>query len=162
MISFVIYMLVCKIFQPDPNGAFWILLVIALAFACIEIVTVVLAIIYRRNINSDTPTLKLRQFLLLYRVDPSRWDLHDSYVEYHSKSGGYTYVKFYAKFASYFDYHLYRYMCWRSKIREEKVTALKTQADFVKQLQSDLTLTREEIDELIKKELKKCGGEETD
>ena len=57
---------------------------------------------------------------------------------------------------------IFKYLCWRRKINEDKVTALKTQADFVKQLQSDLTLTREEIDELIKKELKKCGDEETD
>ena len=115
-------------------------------------------IIYRRNINSDTPTLKLRQFLLLYRVDPSRWHLEDSGVSYRGKDGHYTY----AKFANYFDYHMYKYLCWRRKINEDKVTALKTQADFVKQLQSDLTLTREEIDELIKKELNKCGYEETD
>lgn len=75
MISFAIYILACYIFQPDPNGAFWIFLVVALALACIEIVTVVLAINYRCSINSDTPTLKLRQFLSLYRVDPSRWYL---------------------------------------------------------------------------------------
>ena len=69
MISIAVYMLVCKIFQLDPyDNAFWIFLVVTLVFACIE----VLAIIYRRNINSDTPTLKLRQFLSLYRVDPSR------------------------------------------------------------------------------------------
>lgn len=158
MISFAVYMLVCKIFQPDPNGAFWIFLVVALAFACIEIVTVVLAIIYRCNINSNTPTLKLKQFLLLYRVDPSRWHLEYSGVTYHSKDGNYTY----AKFARYFDYLMYKYLCWRREINENKVTSLKTQADFVKQLQSDLTLAREEIDELIKKELKKCGDEETD
>ena len=145
MISFAIYILVCYIFQPDPNGAFWIFLVVALAFACIEIVTVVLAIIYRRSINSDTPTLKLRQFLLLYRVDPSRWHLEYSGVTYCSKDGNYTY----AKFARYFDYLMYKYLCWRKKNNENKVTSLKTQADFVKQLQSDLTLTREEIDELI-------------
>ena len=154
MISFTIYILACYIFQPDPNGAFRIFLVVASAFACIEIVTVVLAIIYRRSINSDTPTLKLRQFLLLYRVDPSRWHLEYSGVTYCSKDGNYTY----AKFARYFDYLMYKYLCWRKEINENKVTSLKTQADFVKQLQSDLTLTREEIDELIKKELKKCEG----
>lgn len=157
MISFAIYILICYIFQPDPNGAFWIFLVVALAFACIEIVTVVLAIIYRRNINSDTPTLKLRQFLSLYRVDPSKWHLEYSGVSYRGNDGHYTY----AKFASYFDYHMYKYLCWRRKINEDKVIALKTQADFIKQLQSDLTSTREEIDELIKEELKKCGDEET-
>ena len=151
MISFAIYILVCYIFQPDPNGAFWILLVIALAFACIEIVTVVLAIIYRRNINSDTPTLKLRQFLLLYRVDPSRWHLEYSGVTYCSKDGHYTY----AKFASYFDYHMYKYLCWRKEIYENKAISLKAQAEFVKQLQSDLTLVRKEIDDAIKNELKK-------
>ena len=151
MISFAIYILVCYIFQPDPNGAFWIFLVVALAFACIEIVTVVLAIIYLCNINSDTPTLKLRQFLLLYRVDPSRWHLEDSGVSYRGKDGHYTY----AKFARYFDYLMYKYLRWRREINENKVTSLKTQADFVKQLQSDLTLTREEIDEAIKNELKK-------
>lgn len=154
MISIAVYMLVCKIFQPDPNGAFWIFLVATVIFACIEIVIAVLAIIYRRNINSDTPTLKLRQFISLYRVDPSRWDLYDSWVGYNSKDGDHTA----AKFASYFDYHLYRYMRWRSKIHDEKATALKKQADFVKQLQSDLTLTRKEIDEAIKNELKKCEG----
>ena len=156
---FWIILLIVVIDKLPPqylDGFFWVFLVVDIVFACFEVAVVVLSIIYRRNINSDTPTLKLRQFLLLYRVDPSRWDLHDSYVRYHSKSGDYTY----AKFASYFDYHLYRYMRWRSEIREEKVTALKMQADFVKQLQSDLTLTREEIDELIKKELKKCGDNE--
>ena len=153
MISFTIYILACYIFQPDPNGAFRIFLVVASAFACIEIVTVVLAIIYRQSINSDTPTLKLRQFLLLYRVDPSRWHLEYSGVTYCSKDGNYTY----AKFARYFDYLMYKYLCWRKEINENKVTSLKTQADFVKQLQSDLTLTREEINELIRKELKKCG-----
>lgn len=158
MISFAIYILACYIFQPDPNGAFWIFLVVALALACIEIIMVVLSIIYRHNINSNTPTLKLRQFLLLYRVDPSKWDLEYSGVSYRGNDGHYTY----AKFASYFDYHMYRYLCWRRKINEDKVTALKTQADFVKQLQSDLTSTREEIDDLIKKELKKCVNEETD
>lgn len=154
IILFII--LIGKLPPQYMEGNFWIFLVVDMAFACIEIVVAVLSIVYRHGIRS-APTLKLKQFLSLYRVDPSRWDLHDSYVEYHSKSGGYTY----AKFASYFDYHLYRYMRWRSEIREEKVTALKTQADFVKQLQSDLTLTREEIDELIKKELNKCGYEET-
>jgi len=154
MISFAIYILVCYIFQPNPNGAFWIFLVVALALACIEIVMVVLAIIYRRNINSDTPTLKLRQFLSLYRVDPSRWHLEHSGVTYCSKDGNYTY----AKFASYFDYHIYKYLCWRKEIYDNKAISLKAQAEFVKQLQSDLTLTREEIDELIKKELKKCEG----
>jgi len=158
MISFAIYILVCYIFQPNPNGAFWIFLVVALALACIEIVMVVLAIIYRRNINSDTPTLKLRQFLSLYRVDPSRWHLEYSGVTYHSKDGNYIY----AKFARYFDYLMYKYLCWRKEIYENKAISLKAQAEFVKQLQSDLTLAREEIDELIKKELKKCGDEETD
>ena len=157
MISFAVYMLVCKIFQPDLNGAFWIFLVVALAFACIEIVTVVLAIIYRHNINSDTPTLKLRQFLSLYRVDPSRWHLEYSGVSYRGNDGHYTY----AKFASYLDYHMYKYLCWRKEIYENKAISLKTQAEFVKQLQFDLTLAREEIDDLIKKELKKCGDEET-
>ena len=156
MISFAVYMLVCKIFQPDPNGAFWIFLVVALAFACIEIVMVVLAIIYRRNIG-NRPTLKLKQFISIYRVDPSRWDLYDSWVGYNSRDGDYTAVRF----ANYFEYHLYRYMLWRNKVHEEKAAALKKQADFVKQLQSDLTFTREEIDELIKKELNKCGNEET-
>ena len=156
MISFAVYMLVCKIFQPDPNGAFWIFLVATIIFACIEIAVVVLSIIYQRNIR-NIPTLKLKQFIPIYRVDPSRWDFYDSWVGYNSKDGDYTAVRF----ASYFDYHLYRYMLWRNKVHEEKATALKKQADFVKQLQSDLTLTREEIDELIKKELKKCGDEET-
>ena len=158
MISFAIYILLCYIFQLNPNDdVFWLFLVVALVFACIEIAVVVLSIIYRCNIRNE-PTLKLKQFISLYRVNPSRWYLYDSSVEYHSKSGDYTA----AKFASYFDYHLYRYMRWRSKIYEEKATALKKQADFIKQLQSDLTLTREEIDELIRKELKKCGNEETD
>lgn len=151
IILFII--LIGKLPPQYMEGNFWIFLVADMAFACIEIVVVVLSIIYRHGIRS-APTLKLKQFLSLYCVDPSRWELHDSYVRYHSKSGDYTY----AKFASYFDYHLYRYMCWRSEIHEEKTTALKKQADFVKQLQSDLTLTREEIDESIKKELKKCGG----
>lgn len=155
---FWIILLIVVIDKLPPqclDGFFWIFVVLDLLFACVEILVVVLSIIYRRNIRNE-PTLKLKQFISLYRVDPSRWYLYDSSVEYHSKSGDYTY----AKFASYFDYHLYRYMRWRSKIREEKVTALKTQADFVKQLQSDLTLTREEIDESIKKELKKCGDNE--
>ena len=159
MICIIVLILVCKFLPPqDPNSIFWIFLVIDLIFACVEIVVAVLSIIYRHNINSDTPTLKLKQFLLLYRVDPSRWHLEHSGVTYHSKDGNYTY----AKFVSYFDYHMYKYLCWRKEINENKVTSLKTQADFVKQLQSDLILTREEIDELIKKELKKCGDEETD
>ena len=154
MICIIVLILVCKFLPPqDPNSNFWIFFVIDLIFACVEIVVAVLSIIYRHNINSDTPTLKLKQFLLLYRVDPSRWHLEHSGVTYHSKDGNYTY----AKFASYFDYHMYKYLCWRKEINENKVTSLKTQADFVKQLQSDLTLTREEINELIRKELKKCG-----
>lgn len=157
MISFAIYILVCYIFQPDPNGAFWIFLVATIIFACIEIGVFVLSIIYRRNIR-NSPTLKLKQFVSLYRVDPSRWDLYDSWIGYNSKNGDYTA----AKFASYFDYHLYRYMRWRSEIHDEKATALKEQADFIKQLQSDLILTREEIDKLIKEELKKCVDEVTD
>ena len=155
IILFII--LIGKLPPQYMEGNFWIFLVVDMAFACIEIVVVVLSMIYRHSIR-NAPTLKLKQFLSLYRVDPSRWCLYDSSVEYHSKSGDYTA----AKFASYFDYHLYRYMRWRSKIHEEKATALKKQVDFVKQLQSDLTLTREEIDELIRKELKKCGDEETD
>lgn len=158
---FWIILLIVVIDKLPPqylDGFFWVFLVVDIVFACFEVAVVVLSIIYRRNINSDTPTLKLRQFLLLYRVDPSRWHLEDGGVSYRGKDGHYTY----AKFANYFDYHMYKYLCWRRKINEDKVTALKTQADFVKQLQSDLTLTREEIDELIKKELKKCGDEETD
>ena len=159
MICIIVLILVCKFLPPqDPNSNFWIFLVIDLIFACVEIVVAVLSIIYRHNINSDTPTLKLKQFLLLYRVDPSRWHLEYSGFTYWSKDGNYTY----AKFARYFDYLMYKYLCWRKEINENKVTSLKTQADFVKRLQSDLTLTREEIDELIKKELKKCGDEETD
>ena len=138
MICIIVLILVCKFLPPqDPNSNFWIFFVIDLIFACVEIVVAVLSIIYRHNINSDTPTLKLKQFLLLYRVDPSRWHLEYSGVTYHSKDGNYTY----AKFASYFDYHMYKYLCWRKEINENKVTSLKTQADFVKQLQSDLTLT---------------------
>lgn len=151
----LLIVLIDKLPPQHLDGFFWVFLVVDIVFACIEIAGVVLSIIYRHSIR-DNPTLKLKQFLSLYRVDPSRWALHDSYVEYHSKSGDYTFVKF----ASYFDYHLYRYMRWRSEIHEEKATALKKQADFVKQLQSDLTLTREEIDESIKKELKKCGDNE--
>ena len=155
MICIIVLIIVCKFLPPqDPNSNFWIFLVIDLIFACVEIVVAVLSIIYRHNINSNTPTLKLKQFLLLYRVDPSRWHLEYSGVTYCSKDGNYTY----AKFARYFDYLMYKYLCWRKEINENKVTSLKTQADFVKQLQSDLTLTREEIDELIKKELKKCEG----
>ena len=155
MICIIVLIIVCKFLPPqDPNSNFWIFIVIYLIFACVEMVVAVLSIVYRHNIDSDTPTLKLKQFLLLYRVDPSRWHLEYSGVTYHSKDGNYTY----AKFASYFDYHMYKYLCWRKEINENKVTSLKTQADFVKQLQSDLTLTREEIDELIKKELKKCEG----
>ena len=158
---FWIILLIVVIDKLPPqclDGFFWIFLVVDMAFACIEIVVAVLSIIYRHNINSNTPTLKLKQFLLLYRVDPSRWDLEYSGVTYHSKDGNCTY----AKFARYFDYLMYKYLRWRREINENKVTSLKTQADFVKQLQSDLTLTREEIDELIRKELNKCGDEETD
>ena len=133
---------------------FWIFLVVDIVFACIEIVVVTLSINYRHSINSDTPTLKLRQFLSLYRVDPSKWHLEYSGVSYRGSDGHYTY----AKFANYFDYHMYKYLCWRRKINEDKAISLKAQADFVKQLQSDLTLTREEINEAIKNELKKCEG----
>ena len=154
MFCIVLFIILIGKLPPQyMEGNFWIFLVVDMAFACIEIVVAVLSIIYRHNINSNTPTLKLKQFLLLYRVDPSRWHLEYSGVTYHSKDGNYTY----AKFARYFDYLMYKYLCWRRKINENKVISLKTQADFVKQLQSDLTLTREEIDELIKKELKKCG-----
>lgn len=156
IILFII--LIGKLPPQYMDGNFWIFLVVDIAFACIEIVVVSLSIIYRRSINSDTPTLKLRQFLSLYRVDPSKWHLEYSGVSYRGNDGHYTY----AKFANYFDYNMYKYLCWRRKINEDKVNALKTQADFVKQLQSDLTLTREEIDELIKKELKKCLDEGTD
>ena len=156
MISFAIFLLICKIF-PDLNvGLFILFFIIDVIFACVEIVVVIFSIIYRRSINSDTPTLKLRQFLLLYRVDPSKWHLEYSGVSYRGKDGHYTY----AKFANYFDYHMYKYLCWRRKVNEDKVTALKTQADFVKQLQSDLTLTQEEIYNSIKKELKKCEDNE--
>jgi hypothetical protein len=151
IILFIIW--IGKLPPQYMDGNFWIFLIVDIAFACIEIVVVVLSIIYWHSIRNE-PTLRLKQFLSLYRVDPSRWYLYDSSVEYHSKSG--VYIA--AKFASYFDYHLYRYMRWRSKIHEEKATALKKQADFVKLLQSDLTLTREEIDEAIKNELKKCEG----
>ena len=153
MICIIVLILIWKIVPAISDGVFMLSLIIGLILACVEIAIVVLAIIYRHNISSDTPTLKLKEFLLLYRVDPSRWDLEDSGVLYRGKDGHYTY----AKFANYFDYHIYKYLCWRREINEDKATALKTQADFVKQLQSDLTLTREEIDELIKKELKKCG-----
>jgi len=155
IILFII--LIDKLPPQYMDGNFWIFLCVDIAFACIEIVVAVLSIVYRRDIR-DKPTLKLKQFISLYRVDPSRWDLYDPWVGYNSKNGDYTA----AKFASYFDYHLYRYMLWRNKVHEEKATALKKQADFIKQLQSDLTLTREEINESIRKELKKCGDEETD
>lgn len=154
---FWIILLIVLIDKLPPqylDGFFWVFLVVDIVFACIEIVVVALSIIYRHSINSDTPTLKLRQFLSLYRVDPSKWHLEYSGVSYRGNDGHYTY----AKFANYFDYNMYKYLCWRRKINEDKVTALKTQADFVKQLQSDLTLTREEIDETIKNELKKCEG----
>ena len=156
IILFII--LIDKLPPQYMDGNFWIFLVVDIAFACIEIVVVVLVIIYRRNINSDTPTIKLKTFLSLYRVDPSRWHLEYSGVTYCSKDGHYTY----AKFASYFDYHMYKYLCWRKEIYEDKAISLKAQAEFVKRLQSDLTLAREEIDKAIKNELKKCGDEETD
>ena len=152
IILFIIF--IGKLPPQYMDGNFWIFLVVDIVFACIEIVVVSLSINYRHSINSDTPTLKLRQFLLLYRVDPSRWHLEDSGVSYRGKDGHYTY----AKFANYFDYHMYKYLCWRRKINEDRAISLKAQADFVKQLQSDLTLTREEIDETIKNELKKCEG----
>lgn len=153
---FWIILLIVVIDKLPPqylDGFFWVFLVVDIVFACIEIVVVVLSIIYRRSIRNN-PTLKLKQFLSLYRVDSSRWDLYDSWIGYNSKDGDYTAVRF----ASYFDYHLYRYMLWRNKVHEEKATALKKQADFVKQLQSDLTLTQEEIHNSIEKELKKCEG----
>ena len=156
IILFII--LIGKLPPQYMDDNFWIFLVADIIFAVIEIAAVVLGIIYRRDINSNTPTIKLKTFLSLYRVDPSRWHLEHSGVTYCSKDGNYTY----AKFASYFDYHMYKYLCWRKEIYENKAISLKAQAEFVKQLQSDLTLTREEIDELIKKELKKCGDEETD
>ena len=152
IILFII--LIGKLPPQYMGGNFWIFLVVDIAFACIEIVVVSLSIIYLRSINSYTPTLKLRQFLLLYRVDPSKWHLEYSGVSYRGNDGHYTY----AKFANYFDYHMYKYLCWRRKINEDKAISLKAQADFVKQLQSDLTLTREEINEAIKNELKKCEG----
>ena len=148
IILFII--LIGKLPPQYMDGNFWIFLIVDIAFACIEIVVVVLSIIYRRSINSDTPTLKLRQFLSLYRVDPSKWHLEYSGVSYCGNDGHYTY----AKFASYFDYHMYKYLCWRKEIYENKAISLKAQAEFVKQLQSDLTLAREEIDEAIKNELK--------
>jgi len=152
IILFII--LIGKLPPQYMGGNFWIFLVVDIAFACIEIVVVSLSINYRHSINSDTPTLKLRQFLLLYRVDPSKWYLEYSGVSYRGNDGHYTY----AKFANYFDYHMYKYLCWRRKINEDKAISLKAQADFVKQLQSDLMSTREEIDEAIKNELKKCEG----
>ena len=159
MFSIILFIILIGKLPPQyMGGNFWIFLIVDIVFATIEIVVVVLAIIYRRDINSNTPTIKLKTFLSLYRVDPSRWHLEYNGVTYYSKDGHYTY----AKFANYFDYHMYKYLSWRRKINEDKVNALKTQADFVKQLQSDLTLTREEIDELIKKELNKCVDEVTD
>ena len=155
MICITILILICINF-PDLNvGLFILFLIIDVIFACAEIAVVILSIIYQRNIDSDTPTLKLKQFLSLYRADSSRWELCDDYVVYRSKDG---YYYAHAKFANYFNYLLYRYMRWHSKIREEKMVALRTQAYFVKRVQSDLNLTREEIDESIKKELKKCDA----
>ena len=155
MFSIILFIILIGKLPPQyMGGNFWIFLIVDIVFATIEIVVVVLAIIYRRDINSNTPTIKLKTFLSLYRVDPSRWHLEDSGVSYRGKDGHYTY----AKFANYFDYHMYKYLCWRRKINEDRAISLKAQADFVKQLQSDLTLTREEIDETIKNELKKCEG----
>ena len=148
IILFII--LIGKLPPQYMDGNFCIFLIADIIFAVIEIAAVVLAIIYRRDINSNTPTIKLKTFLSLYRVDPSRWHLEYSGVTYYSKDGHYTY----AKFASYFDYHMYKYLCWRKEIYENKAISLKAQAEFVKQLQSDLTLAREEIDEAIKNELK--------
>ena len=154
MFCIIMFIILVGKFPPQyMDDNFWIFLIADIVFACIEIVVVALSIIYRHSINSDTPTLKLRQFLSLYRVDPSKWHLEYSGVTYYSKDGHYTY----AKFASYFDYHMYKYLCWRKEIYENKAISLKAQAEFVKQLQSDLTLAREEIDEAIKNELKKCG-----
>lgn len=159
MFSIILFIILIGKLPPQyMGGNFWIFLIVDIVFATIEIVVVVLAIIYRRDINSNTPTIKLKTFLSLYRVDPSRWHLEYNGVTYYSKDGHYTY----AKFASYFDYHMYKYLCWRKEIYEDKAISLKAQAEFVKQLQSDLTLTREEIDELIKKELNKCVDEVTD
>ena len=155
MIFIVIFILICINFPDLNNGLFALFLIIDLIFACAEIVVVILSIIYQRNINSDTPTLKLKQFLSLYRADSSRWELYDDDVMYRSKDG---YYYAHAKFANYFDYLLYRYMRWHSKIREKKMVSLRTQADFVKRIQSDLNLTREEINKSIKEELKKCDA----
>ena len=152
IILFIIF--IGKLPPQYMDDNFWIFLIVDIVFACIEIVVVALSINYRHSINSDTPTLNLRQFLSLYRVDPSKWHLEYSGVSYRGNDGHYTY----AKFANYFDYHMYKYLCWRRKINEDKAISLKAQADFVKQLQSDLTSTREEIDETIKNELKKCEG----
>lgn len=155
MFCIILFIILIDKFPPQyMDGNFWIFLVVDITFAIIEIVVVVLVIIYRRDINSNTPTIKLKTFLSLYRVEPSRWHLECSGVTYHSKDGNYTY----AKFASYFDYHMYKYLCWRKEIYENKAISLKAQAEFVKRLQSDLTLAREEIDEAIKNELKKCEG----
>ena len=155
MICITILILICENF-PDLNGGlFALLLIVDVIFACVEIVVVILSIRYQCCIDSDTPTLKLKQFLSLYRADSSRWELCNDCVMYRSKDG---YYYAHAKFANYFDYLLYRYMRWHSKIREEKMVALRTQADFVKRIQSDLNLTREEIDKSIKEELKKCDA----
>ena len=155
MICIAILILICKI-SPKLNIYLFVLLfIVDVIFACAEIAVVIFSIIYQRNINSDTPTLKLKQFLSLYRADSSRWELYDDDVMYRSKDG---YYYAHAKFANYFDYLLYRYMRWHSKIREKKMVSLRTQADFVKRIQSDLNLTREEINKSIKEELKKCDA----
>lgn len=155
MICIAILILICKN-SPNLNICLFVLLfIVDVIFACAEIAVVIFSIIYQCSIDSDTPTLKLKQFLSLYRADPSRWELYDDGVMYRSKDG---YYYAHAKFANYFDYLLYRYMRWHSKIREKKMVSLRTQADFVKRIQSDLNLTREEIDKSIKEELKKCDA----
>ena len=140
--------------HAHPTGIFITQIILSCALLVAEILLYVRVISYYRELTDNLPKLTFKQFITLYNVNPSAWDLdYSNMAIYIDREGERRRVEF----PHYIDYHLYLYMRWHRKKFEKRNKQLKAQADFVKQVQRDLAAQQMEIDELIKKELKKCG-----
>lgn len=136
-------------------GLWFLLFLCSIILCATEIVLCVKAVLYYKNLDDEYPRFTFKQFLTLYRVNPSAWDLDaEDFVVYLDDNKERRIVMF----SHYIDYLLYRYVRWRREKFKKRNKQLKAQADFVKQVQRDLAKQQDEIYELISKELKKCEG----
>lgn len=145
-----------------------ILAIIFWSIVLIGLLAVLWVNVYKTaNLNSDYPTISFNQFIALYRINPEKWRLETSYVQYSCSTYQIIYHTDYKiiEFATIIDRFKYKKWFKKESKRKEDTRRSKEMVSLITEWQKDIDEAQkvnvQRTKELMKKneeDAKKYGG----